>query len=100
MEQFIGGIIGLALGALLAWLALRSRTAGLQARLTFMEKELAGTKTDLARLLLDQRQFVESRARLESALESGSKAGNDKKALLTRARGDLQKAVQTPAAHA
>ena len=65
MELWISGGIGLLFGVLLAWLALRSRTAALQARLSLTEKELAGVKADLARLLQDQRQLVESRARAE-----------------------------------
>ena len=51
MELGISGGIGLLFGSLLAWLALRSRTAALQARLSLTEKELAGEKADLARLL-------------------------------------------------
>ena len=55
MELGISGGIGLLFGSLLAWLALRSRTAALQARLSLTEKELAAAKADLARLLEDQR---------------------------------------------
>ena len=73
MELGISGGIGLLFGGLLAWLALRSRTATLQARLSLTEKELAAGKADLARLLEDQRRLIESRARLESALESERK---------------------------
>ncbi len=51
MELGISGGIGLLFGCLLAWLALRSRTAALQARLSLTEKELAAAKADLARLL-------------------------------------------------
>src|SRR6202049_184255 len=78
MELGISGGIGLLFGVLLAWLALRSRTAGLQARLSLTEKELAIVKADLARLLQEQRELVESRARLESALESERKTSNEK----------------------
>jgi DNA recombination protein RmuC len=100
MEQLIGGAIGLLLGALLAWLALRSRTAALQARLSSTENELAATKADLARLLLDQRQLIEGRARLESALELERKSSTEKVALLTRAGEDLQNAFKALAADA
>ena len=92
--------IGLLFGSLLTWLVLRSRTAGLQARLSSIEKELAGAKADLARLLLDQRQLVESRARLESALELERKASNEKIELLTQAGADLQNAFKALAADA
>jgi DNA recombination protein RmuC len=100
IELWISGAVGLLLGGLLAWLVLRSRTAALQARLSSIEKELAGAKADLARLLLDQRQLIEGRARLESALELERKASNEKVALLTRAGEDLQNAFKALAADA
>ena len=104
MEPGISGCIGLLFGCLLAWLALRSRAATLQARLSLTEKELAGEKAELARLLQDQRQLVEGRARLESALESERKTSNEKIELLTktgeRAAADLQNAFKALAADA
>jgi DNA recombination protein RmuC len=104
MELGISGVIGLLFGALLAWLVLRTRTASLQARLSLMEKELAAAKADLARLLNDQRQLVDSRARLESALELERKTSNEKIELLTkagdRAAEDLQNAFKALAADA
>ncbi len=104
MELGISGIIGLLFGGLLAWLVLRTRTASLQARLSLMEKELMTAKADLARLLDDQRQLVESRARLESALELERKTGNEKIELLAkagdRAAEDLQNAFKALAADA
>jgi DNA recombination protein RmuC len=104
MELGISGVIGLLFGSLLAWLVLRSRTAALQTRLALTEKELAGEKADLARLLADQRNLLESRARLESALESERKTSNEKIELLTksgdRAATDLQNAFKALAAEA
>ena len=104
MELGISGVIGLLFGSLLAWLVLRSRTAALQTRLMLTEKELAGEKADLARLLADQRELVESRARLESALESERKTSNEKIDLMTksgdRAASDLQNAFRALAAEA
>jgi DNA recombination protein RmuC len=100
MELGINVAIGLAFGALLAWLALRSRTAALSARLSLREKELSGQKAELARLLEDQRQLVESRARLQSALELERKASNEKIELLTRAGEDLQNSFKALAADA
>jgi len=104
MEPGISGVIGLLFGVLLGWLALRSRTAALKARLSLMEKELSSRNADLARLLADQRQLVEARARLESALELERKASNEKMELLTRAGAraneDLQNAFKALAADA
>src|SRR5579863_9280565 len=97
-------IVGVLLGGLLAWLLLGAQRAALQARLSLMEKELASAKADLARLLLEQRQLVEGRARLESALESERKTSNEKIELLTRAGDraaeDLQNAFKALAADA
>jgi DNA recombination protein RmuC len=100
MELGISGVIGLLFGGLLAWLALRSRTVAIQARLSLLEKELSGAKAELARLLEDQRQLVAARARLESALESERKASIEKMELLTRAGEDLQNAFKALAADA
>lgn len=104
MEPGISWGIGLLFGSLLAWLVLRSRTAALQARLSLTEKELAGEKADLERILADQRNLLESRARLESALESERKTSNEKIELLTksgdRAATELQNAFKALAADA
>ncbi len=104
MELGISGVIGLLFGSLLAWLALRSRSASLAAQLSLRENELAAAKADLARLLEDQRGLVESRARLESALESERKTSDEKIELLTkaseRATEDLQNAFKALAADA
>ena len=100
MELGISGAIGLLFGGLIAWLALRSRGAALQARLSLTEKQLAAVNADLARLLADQRTLVEARARLESALDSERKTSNEKIELLTRAGEDLQNAFKALAAEA
>jgi DNA recombination protein RmuC len=104
MELGISGAIGLLLGSVIAWLALRSRSAALQARLSLTEKELTGAKADLARLLEERQGLVASRARLESALEMERKTSNEKLELLTksgeRAAEDLQNAFKALAADA
>ncbi|HTS35247.1 MAG TPA: DNA recombination protein RmuC [Candidatus Solibacter sp.] len=100
MEQMISGGIGLLFGAVLAWLALRSRSALMQARLSLTEKELSAGKAELARLLADQKALVEARARLDSALESERKASNEKIELLTRTGENLQNAFKALAADA
>jgi DNA recombination protein RmuC len=100
MELAISGAIGLLFGSLLAWLALRSQTALSRARLSLLEKELATAKADLARLLDDQRDLVESRARLESTLSSERKTSTEKIELLAQAGADLQNAFKALAADA
>ena len=100
MELAITAVIGLVFGSLLAWLALRSRTAGQQARLSFMEKELSAARAALAQLQEDQKQLVAARARLESALESERKTSAEKIDLVTQASTDLQNSFKALAADA
>jgi DNA recombination protein RmuC len=104
IELEISGLIGLLFGGLIAWLGLRSRTAALQTRLSLTEKDLADEKAELVRLSQDQRELVESRARLESALDLERKSGIEKIELLQRtgdrAAEDLQNAFKALAADA
>ena len=94
------GVIGLLFGSLLAWLALRSHTAALSARLSLMEKELAAEKAGLARFQQAHGELIAAKARLESALESERKASNEKIELVTRAGEELQNAFKALAAEA
>jgi len=100
MELGISGAIGLLFGCLIAWLALRSRTAAQQARLSLMEKELFGAKADLARLLEEQRSLVAARAKAEAELESERKASAEKMEVLNRAGEEFQNAFKALAADA
>jgi len=104
MELGISGGIGLLFGIVLAWLALRSRTAALNARLSLTDKELVAAKARLERLLEEQAELIASRARLESSLESERKTSNEKIELLIsageRATEDLQNAFKALAADA
>src|SRR5215469_10105049 len=100
MELGISGVIGLLFGSLLAWLALRSRAAALQARLSLTEKELTSAKADLARLLDDQRRLMEERGRLQSALELERKTSSEKIELLAQAETQLQNSFKALAADA
>jgi DNA recombination protein RmuC len=100
MEPGVIGVIGLLFGSLIAWLALRSRTATLNARLSLMEKELAAGKADLARLQQAYTEVVAGRARLESTLESERKTSNEKIELVTRASEELRNAFKAMASDA
>jgi len=94
MEPWIAGVVGLLFGSVLAWLALRSRTAGLTARLPLMENELAAGKADLERLQKAHTDLVAGKARLESDLASERKTSDQKIEFFTkageRAAADLQ----------
>ncbi|MFZ0957169.1 MAG: DNA recombination protein RmuC [Candidatus Sulfotelmatobacter sp.] len=96
----IGLSFGALFGALLAWLALRSRTAELNARLSLMEKELAAGKADFKRLREAHELLVASKARLEMALESERKTSNEKIELVTQASDDLRNAFKAMASDA
>jgi DNA recombination protein RmuC len=100
MEPGVIGVIGLLFGSLIAWLALRSRTAALSARLSLMEKQLVAEKADLARLQQAHTDIVTGKARLESALEAERKASDEKVALVTRASEDLRNAFKALASEA
>ena len=100
MDLILSGAIGLLFGSLLVWLALRTRSAAVNARLSFTETELASAKADLARLLQERQELVASRARLESSLEAERKASAEKIDLLTKAGDDLQNAFKALAADA
>jgi DNA recombination protein RmuC len=94
------GFIGLLFGSLIAWLALRSRSAALSARLSLTEKELAAEKATLARLQQAQSELIAARARLESTLENERKTSNEKIDLISRAGEELQNAFKAMAADA
>src|SRR5215510_13902207 len=100
MELAISGAIGLVFGGLIAWLALRSKSAALAARLALMEKELEAEKADLARLSAAQTELVAARARLETSLEAERKTSNEKIELLTEAGEKLQNAFKAMASDA
>ncbi len=100
MDLILSGAIGLLFGSLLVWLALRTRSAAVNARLSFTQTELASAKADLARLLQERQELVASRARLESSLEAERKASAEKIDLLTKAGDDLQNAFKALAADA
>lgn len=96
----MGLLFGIAFGALLVWLVLRSRTAALGARLSLMEKELATTKDSFRRLQESHEILVASKARLESALDAERKANHEKVELVTRASEDLRNAFKAMASDA
>ena len=100
MEPGVIAVIGLLFGGLIAWLALRSRTAGLSARLSLMEKELVAERAEVARLQHAHIGLVAGRARLESLLESERKTSTEKIDLITRASEELRNAFKAMASDA
>jgi DNA recombination protein RmuC len=100
MEPVVVGVIGLLFGSVIAALLLRSRSAGISARLSLREKELEAEKASLARLQQAYTDVVAGKARVESALESERKTSNEKIELVTRASEDLRNAFKAMASDA
>ena len=100
MEPVVAGVIGLLFGSVIAWLVLRSRSAGMSTRLSLREKELEAEKATLARLQQVHTELVAGKARLESALELERKASNEKIELVTRASEELRNSFKVLASDA
>jgi DNA recombination protein RmuC len=100
MELALSAIVGLLFGCAFTWLVLRSRTSALEAHVSLIQKELLAAKSDIERLLRDQKELVAGRARLDAVLESERKSSAEKIELLTRAGEDLQNAFKALAADA
>src|ERR1700676_2839251 len=100
MEPAVVGVIGLLFGSVIAALVLRSRSAGISARLSLREKELEAEKASLARLQQAYTELVAGKARAESALEAERKSSNEKIELVTRASEELRNAFKAMAADA
>jgi DNA recombination protein RmuC len=100
MEPVVVGVIGLLFGSLIAALVVRSRSAGISARLSLREKELEAEKARLARLQQEYTELVAGKARLESALESERKTSTEKMELVTRAGEELRNAFKVMASEA
>jgi DNA recombination protein RmuC len=100
MEPVVVGVIGLLFGSVIAALLLRSRSAGISARLSLREKELEAEKASLARLQQAYIDVVEGKARVESTLDSERKTSNEKIELVTRASEELRNAFKAMASDA
>jgi len=100
MEPIVVGVIGLLFGSVIAWLVLRSRSAGMGVRLSLREKELEAEKASLERLQQAYTELVAGKARLESALESERKTSNEKIELVTRAGDELRNSFKAMASDA
>src|SRR6201987_4555712 len=100
IELWTGVFLGAAFGVALAWLGLRSRSAGILARLALIERDLAGARNDLARQQEANSQLRAHAAGLESTLQHERKSTAEKLDLLDRASNDLREAFQALASDA
>jgi DNA recombination protein RmuC len=100
IELLTGVLLGTIFGLGLAWLGLRSRSAGFEARLSLIEKDLAAARGDLAGQQEANSKLREYAARLESTLEHERQSAAEKLDLLDRASDQLREAFQALASDA
>jgi len=93
-------VIGVALGAVLAWLVERSRIAGLVARCSSLETDNCSLKTELATRQKENSSLLESKAALEATLASERRNAEEKLQLLTQAGEQMQARFRSLAASA
>jgi DNA recombination protein RmuC len=99
-EPWFIGVMGGLLGALLAWLAVRSRAATLKSRLSFAENELTIARTQLTSQQEASAKLRETAAGLEAALTHVRKGNEEKLQILNRATEEMREAFQALAADA
>ncbi len=92
--------VGAAIGALLAWLALRSRPAALQERTRMQEQDLLSLRARLDQQINETLRSDRRVAELEATVEQERKASQEKLELLTRASEELKNSFRALAANA
>ena len=103
----VAAILGLAVGAVIAWLAGQSRVAALRERVTLLEGQLlsAHSETDRAHSEAARSNDIVAKLQAESAslsttLEHERKASEEKLALVLKASDELKNAFQALATEA
>lgn len=92
--------IGAALGAVLAWLGLRSHTAALEERSHMQEQDLLSLRSRLDQQMNETSRAERRVAELEATLDQERKASQDKLELVTKASEELKNSFQALAANA
>jgi len=98
--QGIAVLLGLLFGSVLAWLGLRARTAGRDARLALTEKDLRTAREELNRQQEAHSRLREQDAALQSTLDHERKSASEKLELIDRASTELREAFQALASEA
>jgi len=93
-------LLGALFGSVLAWLGLRLRSAGAEARLSLAERDLAGARSELFRLQEAISCAREQSASLESTLQHEREASAEKVEIINRASTELREAFQALASEA
>ena len=100
IELWTGVLLGVLFGSALAWLALRSRSAGIAARLSLIENDLQRTCAELAGQREAGAKLREQAAALESTLQHERHAATEKLELINHATSELREAFQALASDA
>jgi DNA recombination protein RmuC len=90
----------LVAGAIVSWLALRSKTASLQTRADLLQQQLATALQESARQAEANTKAQSELAALRSTLDHERKTAEEKLALVTRASDDLKNAFHALSAEA
>ncbi len=100
METALLLVAGAIAGAVLMWLALRSRSAAVRERLSIAERDLATTVAELRAQNDANAHLRETVARMETTLAAERKAAEEKLAILNRATEELREAFAALSADA
>jgi len=93
-------VVGLIVGAVLAWLYSKSSSAALQERARMQEQELVGMRSQLGGRVQDVQRAESELAGLRATLEQERKAADEKHLLLSKASEDLKNAFDALASKA
>ncbi len=93
-------LIGTAVGAVLAWLVLRSSSAALQERARMQEQDVLSLRSRLDQSIGDTSRSEKRVSELEATLEQERKAAAEKLELVTKASEELKNAFDALAAKA
>ena len=99
-ELIIAGVLGLAVGGVVSWLAANSRNAAMQSRVPALETDLTTARTQLAAQQEANTKLRETIAGLESTLTHERSTNEEKLQLLDRAAEALRESFQALAAEA
>jgi len=93
-------LVGIGIGSLIAWLAVRSKTAALAARCSAVEADNASLRSELASRQAENSALLESKAALEATLASERRNSQEKLQLLTQAGEEMRAQFKALAASA
>ncbi len=93
-------LVAALIGMALAWLLTRSRTAGLEARMSLTREDLAAAQAELERQRKLNAEASARAAALQATLDHERRSAQEKLALLDRASDELRQSFQALAADA